>query len=94
MHGRFHQIPPGFIIFQNFLSVSKRFWLVPEGSIGFYKGFEASWLIIMTPIYLPSANNQDLTTAVECVNVVNGVMAPMLILLGVLHQQAWFKISM
>ena len=41
-------------------------------------------------LYLPSANNRDLITAVECVSAAGKVISPMFILPGVLHQQAWF----
>ena len=43
------------------------------------------------PMYLLSASNRDLITAVECINAAGNVIAPKLILPGVLHQQAWFK---
>ena len=42
------------------------------------------------PLYLLSANNWDLITAVECVSAAGNVISLMLILPDVLHQQAWF----
>ena len=62
---RFYQVPPGSVIFQKILPVSKRFQLVLEGSMWF-------WLIIVT--FSPLSTKRALASREACEYSLPGVV--------------------